>query len=63
MGDVRYNRFMVNKILANAPTDVRINFNFVPASLPTKAGRRLETEQMFKDMDRALNAWYYSEEE
>jgi len=54
---------MVNKILTNAPTDVRINFNFFPPARPTKAGRRLETEQMLKDVDRALNAWYYESEE
>jgi len=51
----------MSNIFANLelPVNVVINFDFVPAPLPTKAARRMEEERAIRDVARAIQAWYY----
>lgn len=51
----------MSNIFANLelPVNVAINFNFVPAPLPTKAARRVEEERLVREAARAVQAWYY----
>lgn len=41
------------------PTNAVIHFNFVPRPLVSKAARKLEEAEMVKDVNRALQVWYY----
>lgn len=41
------------------PVNVAIDYNLVPRPLPTKAARQLEKERMVREVQRALQAWYY----
>jgi hypothetical protein len=42
------------------PVDTKINFEFIPAPLPTKVERTLEERAQVGMVRRAINAWLYS---
>ncbi len=51
----------MSNIFANLepPVNVVIDFDLVPAPLPTKAARRIEEDEAVREVSRAVQAWYY----
>lgn len=41
------------------PVNVRIDFNFVPAPLPSKAARRYEEAMAVREVQKAVTRWIY----
>jgi hypothetical protein len=41
------------------PVDVRIDYDLVPAPLPSKAARQVEEERLTREVVRAIQTWYY----